>query len=74
MPTVKGRGRKKPVVSTGFFGRGVVIRVDDDARPEFWLTIEFTLEELRALIAQREEWVSIQDHDGPPGSQRPERP
>lgn len=73
MPTVQGRGRKEPVVSTGFTGRGICIRVDDNAVPEFWLALEFSVEELRTLVAQWELWQTFNQHDGPPGSQRPSR-
>jgi hypothetical protein len=74
MPHVEGRGRKQPVVTHGFTGRGILIRVDDNAAPEFWLAIEYTPEELQKLLEQWREWGTIQDHDGPPGSQRPARP
>ena len=56
MPLVEGRGRKEPCVSTGFTGRGVLIRIDDNAVPEFWLAVEFTIDELRQMIDQFEAW------------------
>lgn len=56
MPVVKGRGRKEPVVSTGFTGRGILFRIDDNAEPAFWLAIEFTPLELEQLLDQRIRW------------------
>lgn len=56
MPEVKGRCLKAPVVSTGFYGEGIVFRVDDDRDPEFWLSLNLTSGELMELLVQWQLW------------------
>jgi len=47
---VDGRGLSVPVVTLDAFSDRVVIRVDDDNAPEFWLTLELTIPNLAKLL------------------------
>lgn len=63
MPNVKGRDLTSPVVSTGFTARGVVIRIDDNDHPAFWLAVEFSIANLRKMIDQWEAWMMNQTEE-----------
>lgn len=65
MPQVKGRDLQEPVASIGFTGRGVLLRIDDNRRPEFWLAIELSTDELRRLIDQWESWMMTETQEWP---------
>jgi hypothetical protein len=50
---VHGRDLKQPTATLTVYQDGVAsIRVDDDARPEFWLTVELTREQLTWALQQ----------------------
>lgn len=63
MPRVEGRGIREPTVAEVFVGQDLLLRIDDDTRPEFWLTMALGPEELGAMVRRYREWLSHTDED-----------
>ena len=49
MPSVNGQLLKMPTLNVAVDDEGVIILIDDQANPEFWARIKFTIEELTTL-------------------------
>lgn len=75
MAEVKGRLIRKPVVQIKPSADGVLIRVDDDANPEFWLEVRLTEVEVCVAYAHMREERRIRatesaEPDAPTGPQQ----
>jgi hypothetical protein len=51
-PRAAGRNLRRPVVDLRRDGDQVFIRIDDDARPEFWVEVIVPLDALAALVGR----------------------
>jgi hypothetical protein len=65
VPHAKGRELPAPVVSVGFTGEGIVFRIDDNERPEFWLALECSAGEMMELLVQWQSWKAAHYPPGP---------
>lgn len=49
--SITGRGVKSPTLEIASDASGVTLRVDDDERPEFWLSVWISREQLVDMLA-----------------------